>query len=106
MAATFPPDPDDSLRPLIGGVSHFPVFISSGDEASVMKERVKRLIEEWINKQLLHGLWQLDLPVLDWRDIAAQRAPAGGRTNDLFVEHARRSSVTIVLLFDRVPPGT
>lgn len=71
-----------------------------------MKERIKRLIEEGINQQLTHGQWNLHLPVVDWRDIAAQSAPAGGRTNDLFVREARNSSVTIVLLFDRVPAGT
>jgi hypothetical protein len=94
------------LRPVLADVHRFPVFISYGDEAIAMKQRIKRLVEDALNRQLSHGDWQVELPVWDWRDIAAQRAPEGGRTNDLFVERARLSSVTIVLLLDRVPEGT
>jgi hypothetical protein len=67
---------------------------------------VKRLVEEAFNRQLVHGSWEAELVVWDWRDMAGQRAPDGGRTNDLFVQKARESSVTIVLLCDQMPPGS
>ncbi|MQA92265.1 MAG: hypothetical protein GEU90_18900 [Gemmatimonas sp.] len=95
-----------ALRPQVGGIKRFPVFISYGEEAKDLKRRVKRLVEEAIDSQLTHDLWQIHIPVIDWREIAAQAAPRGGKTNDLFVKWAGYSSATIVLLFDRMPPGT
>jgi hypothetical protein len=99
--------PSESLRPFSVEVRQFPIFISYGDDAIALKVKVKRLVEEAINRQLSHSAWAAtQLVVWDWRDIAARRAPAGGRTNDIFVEMVRASSVTIVLLFDRLPPGS
>jgi hypothetical protein len=96
----------DSLRPFSSGISQFAVFVSYGDDARALKVKVKRLVEEAINRQLSHGDWRIQLVVWDWRDIASRKAPEGGRTNDIFVEKVRASSVTIVLLFDRMPPGS
>lgn len=96
----------DSLRPRLTDVHRFPIFVSYGDEAKDLKATLKRLVEDVVNKQLSHADWPIELPIWDWRDIASQRAPQGGKTNDLFVEKARDSSATIVVLFDRLPPGT
>jgi hypothetical protein len=86
--------PSESLRPFSVEVRQFPVFVSYGDDAMALKVKVKRLVEEALNRQLSHGAWATQLIVWDWRDIAARRAPAGGRTNDIFVEKVRASSVT------------
>ena len=98
--------PSESLRPFSVEVRQFPIFVSYGDDAKALKTKVKRLVEEALNRQLSHSAWATQLIIWDWRDIAARRAPAGGRTNDIFVEKVRASSVTIVLLFDRLPPGS
>jgi hypothetical protein len=50
--------------------------------------------------------WELVIQVWDWREMLAEKAPKGGKTNDLFVRRARRSSATIVMLLDGMPPGT
>jgi hypothetical protein len=111
MAAAMPQPPPtssvhESIRPLLADIRRFPIFVSYGDEAKPLKTKVKRLVEEALNRQLVHGNWRAELVVWDWRDMAAQRAPDGGRTNDIFVEKAKESSVTIVLLFDHMPPGS
>jgi hypothetical protein len=107
MTDPFSPGPsNESLRPFSVQVRQFPIFVSYGDDAMALKIKVKRLVEDAINRQLSHSAWATQLVVWDWRDIAARRAPAGGRTNDIFVEMVRASSVTIVLLFDRLPLGS
>jgi hypothetical protein len=95
-----------SLRPHLNQVTQFAVFVSYGDEAKDFKKRVKRLVEEAVSRQLNLGVWPIDLVVWDWRDMAGERAPEDGKTNDLFVRKARESSVTMVLLRDKMPPGS
>lgn len=106
MTSFLPESASDTLRPHVGGIKDFPVFLSYGDEAMHLKKRIVRVLEEAINRQLSHVGARVHLPVWDWRDVPVGRAPDGGKINDRFVEMARTSSVTIVLLFDRMPPGT
>jgi hypothetical protein len=107
MSGPFPPISGyGSLRPQMGGVKRFPIFVSYGDEAKTLKARVKRIIEDAFARQLSIGGWPIELVVWDWRDMAAGRAPAGGKTNDRFLRLARESSVTIVMLLKRMPPGS
>lgn len=67
---------------------------------------MKTLIERALGAQLANSDWKAVIEVWDWRDMAAEKAPKDGKTNDLFVDKARESSATIVMLIDRMPPGT
>jgi hypothetical protein len=98
--------PRASLRPWSGDNRRFPFFVSYGDDARKLKARVKALIERALGAQLANSDWKAVIEVWDWRDMAAEKAPKGGKTNDLFVAKARQSSATIVMLIDRMPPGT
>jgi len=98
--------PRASLRPYSAANRRFPFFVSYGDEARDLKARVKSLIERALNSQLSNSGWDAVIDVWDWRDMAGEKAPKGGKTNDLFVHRARESSATIVMLLDRMPPGT
>jgi hypothetical protein len=106
VTENFPWSAHESLRPHLSQVTRFAVFVSYGDEAKDLKKRVKRLVEEAISRQLNLGVWPIDLVVWDWRDMAGERAPEDGKTNDLFVQKARESSVTMVLLCNKMPPGS
>jgi hypothetical protein len=94
------------LRPFSVANSSFPFFVSYGTEAKALKTRVKHLIEHSFSPQLSDSRWESVIQVWDWREMMSEKAPRGGKTNDLFVERARRSSATIVMLLDRMPPGT
>ncbi|HYP56157.1 MAG TPA: hypothetical protein VEQ41_07650 [Solirubrobacterales bacterium] len=98
--------PRSTLRPYSVANSRFPFFVSYGEEAKDLKVRVKGLIEHAFSPQLSDSEWESVIEVWDWRDMVSEKAPKGGKTNDLFVERARRSSATIVMLRDRMPPGT
>jgi hypothetical protein len=98
--------PRASLRPWSGGNRRFPFFVSYGNDARKLKARVKAVIERTLGAQLANSDWKAVIEVWDWRDMAAEKAPKGGKTNDLFVAKARQSSATIVMLLDRMPPGT
>ncbi len=64
------------------------------------------MLEHSFSPQLSDSDWESVIQVWDWREMLAEKAPKGGKTNDLFVRRARRSSATIVMLLDRMPPGT
>lgn len=98
--------PRSTLRPFSVANSRFPFFVSYGEEAKALKGRVRGLIEHSFSPQLADSEWESVIQVWDWRDMLSEKAPQGGKTNDLFVERARRSSATIVMLLDRMPPGT
>jgi hypothetical protein len=98
--------PIGSLRPYTTGVSTFPVFISSADEAMPFRNRVQNLVEKSLNSQLSRNRWPEHFPVWRWEERSSTTVPAGGNANDLFVQMARESSVTIVLLRDKLRPGT
>ncbi len=95
-----------SLRPHTTGGSTFPVFLSSANEAMRLRDRVQDLVVKSLNGQLSLRGWSQQFPVWRWEEMASTTAPAGTRTNELFVEKARASSVTIVLLRDKLRPGT
>ncbi len=88
------------------------MFISSADEAMPFRNRVQNLVEKSLNSQLSrqpwpeHLRWPEHFPVWRWEERAATTVAAGGNANDLFVQMARESSVTIVLLRDKLRPGT
>jgi hypothetical protein len=98
--------PAASLRPYARGGSKFPVFLSSANEAMRFRNRVQDLVDKSLNTQLSFRGWPDQFPVWRWEEMASTTVPAGGRANDLFVQKARESSVTIVLLRDNLRPGT
>lgn len=96
-----------SLRPVRDDGKPFAVFLSYGQDAKPLKLHLRDLIERGFGVPLsLDRNWRSALEVWEWPDVRSQKAPRGGKTNDIFVQHARDSSVTIVLLVDRVPAGT
>jgi hypothetical protein len=96
-----------SLRPVRDDGKPFAVFLSYGQDAKPLKLHLRHLIERGFGVPLSLDLnWRSALEVWEWPDVRSQKAPHGGKTNDIFVQYARDSSVTIVLLVDRVPPGT
>jgi hypothetical protein len=64
------------------------------------------LVVKSLNSQLSLRGWSQQFPVWRWEEMASTTAPSGVRTNDLFVEKARASSVTLVLLRDKLRSGT
>lgn len=98
--------PRAALRPYSDANRRYPFFVSYGDDAKALKSRVKSLIEKALSSQLSQSGWNSVIEVWDWRDMMSEKAPRGGKANDLFVLRARESSATIVMLLDRMPPGT
>jgi hypothetical protein len=84
----------------------FRIFLSSGDDAADLRDRVEALVHDAINPQLLEAQMQIRLEVDRWEKTAAQRAHPGKNTNDLFVQRALESNLTMALLQDRVGDGT
>lgn len=80
------------------------VFLSSGSDLKRLRDFADGLMREILNSLLLHHRIQVRFDVDRWEDTAPQIAP--GKVNDLFVERALRSDVTIVLLQDELRPGT
>jgi hypothetical protein len=85
--------------------SRFSVFLSSPDEDFLvnLRDRVDSLVGEL--NAVLH--WQREefrFEVVRWETIAAQRASEDPLL--LFVEEARRSHITLVLLADEMKDGT
>lgn len=87
----------------------YTLFLSSADDewTEKLRVRVKRLIEDVINPRL--GGYResgVRLALDMWEREAAQRTAPGERVNDLFVERAKASQLTMVLLLDEIRPGT
>jgi hypothetical protein len=89
-------------RPLVS----YTIFLSSADDAAALRVRVKRLVEESFNPQLLEAQSQFTIRLDMWERSAAQRPPPGKTSNDIFVERALNSDVLLVLLLDRLGTGT
>ena len=66
----------------------------------------RTLVEKSLNSQLSRNRRPEHFAVWRWEERASTTAPSGGNANDLFVQMARESSVTIVLLRDKLRPGT
>jgi hypothetical protein len=64
------------------------IFISSGDDAADLRERVAGLIEKAVNSQLRQLDIDLQLQVDRWEDTAPDTNEAGERTNERFVKRA------------------
>lgn len=85
------------------------VFVSSSDEdeTNALRERVKGLVDEVINPQLLtYPEARVELSLRMSERSAAQRVPEGEHVNRIFVDQVRESALTIGLLLDEVRPGT
>lgn len=94
-----------TLRPFSTGL-RFPIFVSCGDEAVPLKDKLKALVENAFESQFSLKGFPHSFPVWHWSDSESAQAPEGGKVNDRFVAAARTSSVTIVLLRNRIPAGT
>jgi len=80
------------------------VFLSSGSDLKRLRDFADSLMRQILNSLLLHHGIQVRFDVDRWEDTAPQITP--GKVNDLFVERALKSDVTIVLLQDELRPGT
>jgi hypothetical protein len=96
----------ETLRPHIADVRSYPIFISSAQDAEVLRDRVERIVTDCINKQLSMRGWHVHFPIWRWEDVEARAADRGETVNDTFVQMARESSVVMVLLLDDLKPGT
>jgi hypothetical protein len=85
------------------------VFVSSADEPEHIKclrDRVDLVVGKLLNSALRDADSRLRFECERWEDFPTQKAPVGGKTNDLFVSRARESALTMVLLHDDLRPGT
>jgi antibiotic biosynthesis monooxygenase (ABM) superfamily enzyme len=97
---------EETLRPHTDNIRSFPIFISSSADAEQLRDRVDRVVQRAFNAQLSHAAWQVWFPIWRWEDVEARAAQSGQTVNDTFVQMARESSVVLVLLHDRLRPGT
>lgn len=84
---------------------HFILFISSGDDALSHRDLVDDLVRDAINSELLTAGLPIVVTVDRWERTAPGRTE-GETINDWFVRRARRSSVALCLLVDRLGQGT
>src|SRR6266849_9769774 len=82
------------------------IFLSSGDDARALRDRVDRIVTDSINSQLLEAGEKVRLEVDRWERTAPQRAEPDRQTNDRFVQRALDSNVTITLLLEQLGEGT
>src|SRR5665213_512229 len=81
------------------------IFLSSGDDASTLRDRVERLVQNAINPSLLQSGANIRLEVDRWEVTAASRT-RGANTNQQFVDRAREAHVTMALLLETLGNGT
>jgi hypothetical protein len=81
------------------------IFLSSGDDAAGLRDRVEKLVNEAINPPLREAGSDIRLEVDRWEVTPAQRT-RGDATNEQFVERARQAHLTLALLIDRLGQGT
>lgn len=85
------------------------LFLSSSNDAPLrrLRKRVKTLVEDVINPQLLNEYPDAGVTVyLDvWDRVAAQSAH-GEPVNEIFVKKVKESQFTLVLLHDELKSGT
>jgi hypothetical protein len=82
------------------------IFLSSGDDARSLRDRVDAIVNDAINPQLLDANADVRFEVDRWERTAAQRNEPGETTNERFVRRALKSNVTLSLLLDRIGAGT
>lgn len=81
------------------------IFLSSGDDARDLRDRVERLVQGAINPSLLQAGANVRLEIDRWEVTAASRT-RGTRTNAQFVKRARQAQVTMALLLQTLGGGT
>ena len=82
------------------------IFLSSGDDATALRQRIDDLIIEAVNSQLLQANVNLRLEVDRWERTAAATNNPGESTNEQFVKRAVESQLTLALLRSRIGQGT
>lgn len=82
------------------------IFLSSGDDAADLRDRVDDLVVAAINSQLLEAQIDLRVEVDRWERTAAKLNEPGETTNDQFVRRALDSDLTLALLLRRLGDGT
>ncbi len=82
------------------------IFLSSGDDAAGLRERVKGLVEEAVNSQLMQLGMDLRLELDIWERTAPETNEPGESTNQRFVKRALDSNLTLALLLAKLGPGT
>lgn len=93
----------------IGSATNQPtyrIFLSSGDDAVELRDRVDGLVIEAVNSQLIQAGVNLRLEVDRWERTAASSNDSGESTNDQFVKRALDSNLTLALLLRKVGQGT
>lgn len=86
--------------------STYRIFLSSGDDAANLRDRVDGLVVEVVNSQLMHAGINMRLEVDRWERTAAATNNPHESTNDQFVKRALDSNLTLALLLRKVGPGT
>jgi hypothetical protein len=81
------------------------IFLSSGDDARDLRDRVQRLVYDAINPSLLQSGANVRLEIDRWEVTAAART-RGTHTNEQFVQRAREAQVTMALLLQTLGDGT
>lgn len=85
------------------------VFLSSADRPPHIRRlrgRVAAIIDRVVDQSLMEAGSKLRFECYRWEEYSPQKAPDGGKVNDIFVGRVRESHLTIVLLHDEVRPGT
>jgi hypothetical protein len=102
-----PDDPPPFLRRNSAYNRRCDIFLSSGSDVHVERDRFERLAEV-INKQLywsfVDSLPVVQLNIVRWEQSVPQKT--GGDPNSEFRRRAERSHITVVLLHDDIRPGT
>jgi hypothetical protein len=80
------------------------IFLSSGSDAIHLRNRVDLLVRT-ISTQFQAARSPYRFEIDRWEDHAAQRAPTDN-LNDIFVQCAKDSHLTLVLLLNEIRPGT
>jgi hypothetical protein len=82
------------------------LFLSSGDDALALRDRVESLVQKVITPQLREAEFKLRIEIDRWEQTASQKTPGGQSTNDRFVARAASAHLTLALLLDRLGQGT
>ena len=80
------------------------MFLSSGDDASALRDRMDR-IAKMMNAQLDQRS-KLHLYIRRWEDVMPHKVAPGRTLLDEFIDLARASHLTVVLLRTEIRPGT
>lgn len=86
-------------------VQLYRIFLSSGDDALLLRDRVTRLVDEVLSPQLKDAGEQIRFEIDRWERTAAQRTDDTA-TNAQFVRRALNSQLTLTLLIDQLGAGT